>query len=165
MQGEPADLERAIENAIDDVARSMTEGQPSSALRGAVRARIGSSALRTSWWRPSLVAVGVSVLLAMWIGLRDRTLTPPYVSKDIEIAAPTATPPAPIAPPAEDLEGRRPTARRISSSGVVFSEADAPMLEPLTIDPLPMTTLNVDGSGVPLLEIPAMEIAPLEQIE
>ena len=163
MRGEPADLERAIENAINDVARSMTEGHPSSALRGAVRARIGSSPLRTSWWRPSLAVVGIAVLLAMWIGSRERTLTPPNVSKDIEIAAPTATTPVPIAPPAEDVDRSRPAARRISSSGVEFS--DAPILEPLTIDPLPMTTLNVDDSGVPLLEIPAMEIAPLEQIE
>ena len=162
MRGESADLDRAIENAISDVARSMTEGHPSSALRGEVRARIGSPPLRTSWWRPSLVAVGISVLLAMWIGSREQTLTP-YVSKDIEIAAATATPPAPIAPPAEDLQGRRPAARRISSSGVVFS--DAPILEPLTIDPLPIATLNVDDSGVPSLEIPPMEIAPLEQIE
>ena len=162
MRRESGDLERAIENAINDVARSMTEGQPSSALRGDVRARIGSSPLRMSWWRPSLVAVGIAVLLALWIGSRGQTVTPPYVSKDIEIAAPTATTPAPIAPPAEDVEGRRPAARRISSSGVVFP--DAPIL-PLTIDPLPMTSLNVDDSGVPLLEIPAMEIAPLQQIE
>jgi hypothetical protein len=163
MRRESGDLERAIENAINDVARSMTEGQPSSALRGDVRARIGSSPLRMSWWRPSLVAVGIAVLLALWIGSRERTVTPPYVSKDIEIAPPTATTPDPIAPLAEDVEGRRPAPRRISSNGVVFS--DAPILEPLTIDPLPMTSLNVDDSGVPLLEIPAMEIAPLEQIE
>ena len=163
MRGESADLERAVDNAINDVARSMTEGQPSSALRRDVRARIGSSPLRTPWWRPSLAFVGIAVLLALWIGSRERNLTPPYVSKDIEIAAPTATPPDPIAPPVEDVERRRPAARRIPSRGVVFS--DAPILEPLTIDPLPITTLDVDDSSVPLLGIPAMEIAPLEQIE
>jgi hypothetical protein len=159
MQDERASLDAAIDAAIDDVARSMTEGTPSVALRRAVRSRIGSRVTVASWSRPAF-AVGVVVMFAVWMWSREVNVVPPSLAHDINIEAPVDTPPRPLAL----VEGKRVRTRataRPASSVPVFVP-DAPVIDPLTVETLPINALIVENPGVATLEIEPVQIEPLE---
>ena len=167
-----------VDALIDDAARQLVAGQPSSSLRGAVRDRIGSR--RSPWvFAPAFAAAGAVVLVAILVG--------PTGAPDAERAVPSATVarierPAHGIEPMERFERQEPSERperlerperferfeRLERSADLTFEEEEPlippiMIEPLTaIEPLASVQIAVDtSSGVMPIEIAPLQIEPL----
>jgi hypothetical protein len=173
-----------VDALIDDVARQLVAGQPSSSLRSAVRDRIGRR--RLPWvCAPAFAAAGTLAIVAMLVG--------PTGAPDAERAVPSATVarierPAHGIEPMERFERREPSERferlerlerserlerferleRLERSADLTFEEEEPlippiMIEPLTaIEPLASVQIAVDtSSGVMPIEIAPLQIEPL----
>ncbi len=162
MRDERSPLADAIDNAIDNVARSMTAGVPSTAVQREVRSRIRTGAPATYWRQRSFALVGLLAVFAVWLWPHEQTVAPSSESRDVTMAASAPTPPRLAL--REDTPVRTlPAAQPIASRPVLL--ADASIIDPVVIEPLPITMLVIENSVVPLLEIEPVQIDPLDQLE
>jgi hypothetical protein len=164
--------ERPIDALIDEAARRLVAGEPSSSLRRSVRERIGR---RRSAWSLVPAFAGVAALLVVAV-IMGRTLSGPAHGPDrvvtgerppIERAAPAvasqpnepaAIQPVPSAP--------RQLARRLAADVAPPPEEESPIppiaIEPLATEPLGAVQIAVDvSSGVMPIEIAPLQIEPL----
>ena len=177
---QPALSERSESNGIDalidDAARRLVAGEPSSALRSSVRDRIG--ARRPAWsFVPALAGAVVLLVVAVLVGRGPvgRTLLgpggadrvrPPDERPGIERAAapalqldePAAIQPAPI--PARQFT------RRVAKVISPPAEEEESLIPPIAIEPLKTVPLDVQiavdvSSGVMPIDIAPLQIEPL----
>src|SRR5688500_19407003 len=90
MRSEQGD---GIDAAIAAAAQALTSGEPSAALRGGVRDRIGRR--RTAWWFVPAAAVAAAVLAAIILG----RATPPAPGAPVNQPTPPPPAPAQVPPP------------------------------------------------------------------
>jgi hypothetical protein len=160
-----------IDALIDDAARRLTAGEPSSALRGVVRDRIGTG--RSAGWSFAPALVGVSLVVLAIVGRAllgppgerdnvrptlDRASTPPGESAP-QVPGLTATQP-------ERIEARQFTRRLAEPVAPPPVEEESPIppivIEPLATVPLGAVQIAVDvSSGVMPIEIAPLQIEPL----
>ena len=154
-----------LDDLIDETARALTEGTPSSSIRERVAARVGQP---RPWW-PSyawrLAAVAAVVVLAVWWwpAQVERPVAPPPVPSQPVAAALSPD----NRPQAVAVEERAPNvaARPVEEvvSTVVVADVEPLTLEPLDVEPLELQTLNMPTLEVPSLELEALTVGPLPQ--
>lgn len=181
----------AIDVAIAAAARSLTEAEPSSALRAGVRDRIGGHGLVASALRRKnlrwLVPVGATAAVVVVVALVGRALLgppsgpervrPADVRPSIEQASPQLdvvgrTLSGPAAPGGPDRVRPPVTSPRVRRLAATFEPPPIEELEPLipaiTIpqletEPLEIRQIAVDtSSGVMPIEIEPLRIEPLQ---
>ena len=155
-----------IDALIDDAARQLVAGEPSSALRSSVRDRIDR---RQSTWSLVPALAGASALAVVAVMLVGRTLSGPPGGPDK--ARPTIEHPvieraqAPGSP--GETDNVRPTSdgvqltRRLAAPVAPPPEEDPP-IPPINIEPLATAQIAVNvSSGVIPIEIEPLQIEPL----
>ena len=173
--------ERPIDALIDEAARRLVAGEPSSSLRRSVRERIGR---RRSAWSlvPAFAGAAALLVVAVIVGSAllgpvGRTLSGPAHGSDrvrptadrpatngtVPVVAsqpnePAAIQPVPSAP--------RQLARRLAADVAPPPEEESPIppiaIEPLATEPLGAVQIAVDmSSGVMPIEIAPLQIEPL----
>ena len=179
MRNDPPDLNgrsesNGIDALIDDAARRLVAGEPSSSLRTGVRDRIGRR--RPGWmlvpaWGAAIAIVIAAVLAGRMIldrpGDRDGD---PQNNRSAAIHVPAIQPQASDVPPETApraaIQPARTEARQLSRR---LADAIAPppaeeesLIPPLAIAPLTTTQIAVDmSSGVMPIEIEPLQIEPL----
>jgi hypothetical protein len=160
MRSEQGD---GIDAAIAAAAQALTSGEPSAALRGGVRDRIGRR--RTAWWFVPAAAVAAAVLAAIILG----RATPPAPGAPVNQPTPAA--PALVSVPAPQPQRRPvdeavavvPPMRRLAAPFEPVVEELEPLIPPIAIPPLETTQIVVDvSSGVMPIEIEPLRIEPLQ---
>jgi hypothetical protein len=174
MSDERRDL--AIDRAIDEVARQMTVGEPSSGFRARVVARIaeGGRPHRT-WhaaWALSPIAAVAVVTVAIFVarGFQPRVAPQPASQS---VAARQTPPvesvrrPGPAAPGADaGPKGR--ALRRAQQRGQTHTTSEIDALAPprLEVAPLGLEALPTESIAVPHLDaIAPIAVVPLPEIE
>jgi len=166
-----ADKPREVDALIDGVARAMTAGEPSDALRAKVLRQIAAAASaaapsRTIPWRPWAAAAAAVVVVATVVWqLDDRAVVRQVPDRAAaNVAAPpdaavtmTARPPASL-----DQAAARAVRQVARQSPGPVDEARTVAIAPLAIDPLRPSPL-VAETGRPLddIEIDPIPIRPL----
>jgi hypothetical protein len=165
-----------IDALIDDAARQLVAGQPSSSLRRAVRDRIGSR--RLPWvFAPVFAAAGALVIAAILVGPMlsgppdvERALRGPTVAR---IVRPERFERSERIERIERIERserieRIERSERLERSADLSFEDDEPLIPPITIEPLtaiePLTSVQIavdTSSGVMPIEIAPLQIEPL----
>lgn len=170
--GDPLALSKRSESngvdaLIDEAARRLVAGEPSSALRRGVRERIDRR-------RPALsfvpVLAGVAALLVVAVIVGRALLGP---SDGPDRVRPTGERPTfERTEPAIASQGPEPTAiqpepgaprqlRRVAAVPLPLPEEE-PLIPPITIEPLATAQIAVDeSSGVMPIEIEPLQIEPL----
>src|SRR5688500_19651112 len=140
-----------LEDVIDDVARSMTEGLPTRSIRNAVRTRVEQRprgrrwALGVATWRVSLAAA--AVVLAFVVGQN------------------LSGPPEPVAPSGDGATSATPGAVRAESP------AAAVVSPPTTADATPVPRRNAtgadarSGAGPAIAALAAPRLLVIESLE
>lgn len=164
----------SIDALIDDAARRLVAGGPSSALRISVRERIGRR--RPVWmFVPALAGAVALLVVSVIVG---RALLGPPDGPDrvrptngrplIERPAPTIASQRPDAPAIQPAlnEARQFTRRLVTTTPPPPAEQESPIppitIEPLTTVPLQAAQIAVDdSSGVTPIEIAPLQIEPL----
>lgn len=157
-----------IDEVIDEAARRLVAGEPSSALRSSVRDRI---AKRRSVWSfvPALAGAAALLVVAVIVGRAllgpvDAPEQKPTVARsgaerpgDAVASQPTnVTPiqPVPSAP--------RQLARRLAADITALPPEEESPIPPIAIEPLTTAQIAVDvSSGVMPIEIAPLQIEPL----
>jgi hypothetical protein len=166
-----------IDALIDEAARRLVAGEPSSLLRRRVRDRIGKR--QTAWsFVPALAGAAVLLVVAVIVGRAllgpvDRTLSGPANGSDIvatgerptiERAAPAvSSQPADVTPIPPVRTTPRPLGRRLAADVPVPppAEEESP-IPPIAIEPLTTAQIAVDvSSGVMPIDIAPLQIEPL----
>ena len=162
---------------IDEAARRLVAGEPSSSLRGRVRDRIGK---RQSAWSfvPSLAGAAALLLVAAIAGraLLDRPAGPDkvgptgdHLTTNSAPASASQQPEVTSIQPAPTT--RRQLARRPAADVAALPEEDSP-IPPIAIEPLDTVPLRAmplrevqiavdESSGVMPIEIAPLQIEPL----
>ena len=184
MRNDPPDLNgrsesNGIDALIDDAARRLVAGEPSSSLRTGVRDRIGRR--RPGWmlvpaWGAAIAIVIAAVLAGRMIldrpGDRDGD---PQNNRSAAIHVPAIQPQASDVPPETApraaIQPARTEARQLSrrlADAITSPPAEEEsLIPPLAIEPLATTPLRevqiaVDtSSGVTPIEIEPLQIEPL----
>ena len=164
-----------VDALIDEAARRLVAGEPSSALRRGIRDRIDRR--RPGWspvpvWGAAAAAlVAVAFVARMFLGAPDRpdnvvaTDDPPTVKSGAQVVAPPA--PAMIQP--EPIAVRQ--LRRVATVPLPLPEEE-PLIPPITIEPLatvplsavPLSAVQIavnESSGPLPIEIEPLQIEPL----
>jgi hypothetical protein len=152
-------LDLAIDRAIDEVARQMTEGEPPGGFRVRVIARLGDRP-RQTWtiWTLAPVAAAALVIVAIFVtrGYERRVAGPATLRESAPPVA-IATPPAESLPrlglsaPGTEVGPKAPALGRARQRGQVYAattEIEAlapPRLEvaPLGVEALPTESIAV----------------------
>ena len=158
-----------IDALIDDAARQLVAGEPSSALRSSVRDRIGSR--RPVWsFVPALAGAAALLVVAVIVGRGPvgRTLLGPPSERDnvrstIEPAAAAAalqSDESAAIQPAPSPAGQ--FTRRLATATPPPPEEDESPIPLIAIEPLGAVQIAVDvSSGVMPIEIAPLQIEPL----
>ena len=167
----PALSERSESNGIDalidDAARRLVAGEPSSSLRSNVLSRIGRR--RSAWWSFVPALAGAAMVVIAIVG--RALLSPP---DGLDTVRPTDHPltigsgPAVGLQPVESVaiqpartEARQLT-RRLATAIPPPVEEESP-IPPIAIEPLTTAQIAVDvSSGVMPIEIEPLQIEPLQ---
>jgi hypothetical protein len=165
--------EQGVDALVNDVARAMTDGTPSEALRANVVRRIGGPVPRTYSWRPLVAAAAAVAVVAVsalwqWSGRTDVPDSPDRVAID-----PAPPPSARDAAPAagltvsavvgvqEPAASRSPLRVGRQTPGLA-SEPGALDIAPLTIDPVGPAEIEVAAAAGPAdVDIAPIAIRPL----
>ena len=178
IRRQPLD-EGRLDSVIDAVAKEMTKGEPSGALRARVLERIEQGRRRPStgvprWvWAGAAAAIVLAVATAVWVvgPTRTQDATRATVAEQ-RSSAPSLTAPGvqrPLAQSAESREAGSPagkiaavtrTSRVAAARGAQTSDADSvqdrhPVPALAEIEPLRFTAVDPDP-----LQIAAVEVAP-----
>ena len=192
MRNEPAVSEHRESNGrdpldalIDHAARQIVAGEPSSSLRGAVRARVEH---RQSAWLLSPAIAGAAVALVIAAVLVGRALLGPSDERNnirptIELSS------APDAPtrPALDVNEAGPRSvrppwrqadqnpvrlmRRLADDIAVPPQEEESLIPPIAVEPLDpvqiaiANPITVESSGVMPIEIAPLQLEPLRGIQ
>ena len=171
-----------IDALIDEAARRLVAGEPSSLLRRRVRDRIGKR--QTAWsFVPALAGAAALLVVAVIVGRAllgpvGRTLSGPANGSDIvatgerptiERAAPAvSSQPANVTPIQPVRTTPRQSGRLLAADVTVPppAEDESPIppitIEPLTTEPLRAVLIAVDvSSGVMPIDIAPLQIEPL----
>jgi hypothetical protein len=158
-----------LDQAIDEVARELTRGEPGGAFRAQVLARIeAGEAPRTSWravWIISPLVVVALITIAVFMTRPAPTRTTD-VARDIPAPAaehPAALAPAPttvVAAQIHTAERVRPRAAGQTIAGAALQE---PALDPITVAPLTIDTITPDSISLEQLDsVAPITVAPLD---
>ena len=165
--------DRPIDALIDEAARRLVAGEPSSSLRSSVRDRIGRR--RSAWaFVPAFAGVAALLVVAVIVGRalsgapseRDSTrpVDQPVADSNVPAVASQRNDAAPIQPV---LSTPRQLARRPAVDvAAPPAEEESPIppiaIEPLTTEPLRAVQIAVDeSSGVMPIDIAPLQIEPL----
>jgi hypothetical protein len=159
--------ERPIDALIDEAARRLVAGEPSSSLRSSVRQRIGRR--RSAWsFVPAFAGVAALLVVAVIVG---RTLSGPAVRPTGDHPAPNGNVPAVAFQPIEQAatQPARIDARQFTrrASAIPPPPDEEPIVPPIAIEPLQTVPLSaaqiaVDvSSGVMPIDIAPLQIEPL----
>ena len=175
MRNEPPDplapSERSESNGIDalidEAARRLVAGEPSSSLRGSVRDRIGRRFSAWGSFVPALAGAAVVIMAIVGRALLGPPGEPDKVrptNQRAAIESPAGKPQDTSAPTAiqpERTEPRQVTRRRAPADKSPPVEEESP-IPPITIAPLTMVQIAVDvSSGVMPIDIAPLQIEPL----
>ena len=170
----------AIDALIDDAARGLVAGEPSSALRSSVRDRIGRphpAWLRAPAWGAAAAVVIASLIVGRALlgppGGPDRvrpTDERPTIERAAVAPASQSNEPAAIQPAPAPA---RQFTRRIATAIPLPPEEEESLIPPIAIDPLatvPLRAVSLEAmqiavdqsSGVMPIEIAALRIEPLQ---
>jgi hypothetical protein len=181
MSDERRDL--AVDRAIDEVARQMTVGEPSSDFRARVVARLDAGDRPPRFWPAAWIlspiaaaaVVAVTIFVARGFQPRDRSPERAALLPSSQSTVARATPlvesvgrPQPSAPSAEAvLEG--PALRRSRPPGHAYAttpEIDALAPPRLEVTPLGVEALPTESIAVTQLDaIAPIAVEPLPEIE
>ncbi len=165
-----------LDRAIDEVAREMTVGEPSAAMRAHVTARIADAppALPRSIGRSAIAAAAIVALaLVTYLARRQPDGAREVVAARHGVEAPAAThtavpraaPPRPATTAVATTAPRSHGGRRLTTSSRMAtppSDIDSIAPPPLGVVPLGVVPLGVDDIGPPPMDVPFLEpIAPL----
>jgi hypothetical protein len=168
--------ERAIDAAIDQVARELTAGSPSADVRAQVLARIDASGAharmrRLGWVAPVAVAALLLVAVAIWRkGDVSRPGTPPPAQTTAAQTEPAReehvepSTPGLEHPTEEPRTNRRSNVKRTVNPGpgTAASAVAALAPPPLAIDPLRVGAMPAIGSiELSEMTVPSIDVAPL----
>jgi hypothetical protein len=159
---------------IDQVARAMTRGEPSPALRQAVRARLegepGLAQQARRWglpsqaprmWAPALAAAVVVVLMLIWPGTVSGPRVDPLRSTRIA-SVPYVTPPV-MLQPAPQIATVHQVETAVRPRGPGRASQRSIVVDPLVIEPISVPLIAVDSSsGAMPIEIEPLQIEPLQ---
>jgi hypothetical protein len=159
-----------IDAVIDEAARRLVAGEPSSSLRSGVLSRIGRQ--RSPWWSFVPALAGAAIVL---IAIAGRALLGPPAGpvrptgerRTIERAAPAVASQTnvPAATQLAPIEARQLTRRQVAAIPPP-AEEESPIppiaIPPLTTTPLADVQIVVDdSSGVMPIDIAPLQIEPL----
>ena len=165
--------ERPVDALIDEAARRLVAGEPSSSLRSSVRERLRG---RRSVWSfvPAFAGVAALLVVAVIVGRalsgapseRDSTrpADQPVANSNVPAVASQRNDAAPIQPV---LSTPRQLARRPAADVAAPPAEEEPPIPPIAIEPLSTAPLGavqiaVDvSSGVMPIEIEPLQIEPL----
>ena len=161
-----------IDALIDDAARQLVAGEPSSSLRSGVRERIDR---RQSTWSLVPAFAGVAALLIVTGMIVGRTLTGPPARPTIERASAPDGPDVDVGRTLSGAPGERdnpsiegvPLTRRLADPVAPPQEEELPIppiaIELLATEPLRPVQIAVDvSSGAMPIEIEPLRIEPLQ---
>jgi hypothetical protein len=158
-----------IDALIDEAARGLVAGEPSSSLRSSVRGRIG--ARRPVWsFIPALAGAAALLVVAVLVGRAllgspsERDNVRPTIERAEGVPASQPDEPAAIQP--APIPARQFTRRLATAIPPPPEEEESPIppiaIEPLGTAPLEAMQLAVDvSSGVTPIEIAPLQIEPL----
>ncbi len=147
--------ESRLDEAIDDVARSLTSGHPGPAFRESVRARLeetpGGAGRRAAWYAAAAV-VGVTVIAVVsWSPNRESA---PPVDVGRALPGPPGEPDR-VRPTTTEL---RPTTASAVAAAVPMP---APVHELVQVDLLDVMPLDVEPLEIPMIAVDAIDVDPL----
>lgn len=157
-----------IDALIDEAARRLVAGEPSSSLRRSVRDRIGRR--RSAWWAFAPALAGAAVVIIAIVG---RAIVGPAESARARVVAPDAArvsstadlqPVEVTSTQLEQSEPRQSNHRRAAPTLPPDEEPIVPpiMIEPLRTAPLAEAQISADvSSGVMPIDIAPLQIEPL----
>jgi len=172
----------SMDALIDDAARQLVAGAPSSSLRSTVLDRIGRR--RSPWqFAPALAAAGALVIVAMLVGVNGpadvpRTLTGAPRKVQQPLAQPVPVERGSAGAPADDAAALTRSVRlqadqvqltrRLAADDLVPPVEEEPPIPPIMIEPLttiePLSSVQIavnTSSGVVPIEIAPLQIEPL----
>ena len=162
-----------MDDDIDEVARALTEAQPSAALKTRVMARIRDDARPREawqkWWMWSPVAVAIVLILAVVFRVEWRTQpteAPPALASRT-IAPPFASLAAPVA--LETIQATTIGQRIAVAAPAVRADVESTVapLPQLTVERLSLERVELKSVAVPdaialkTLDMTRLELAPL----
>ena len=156
----------AIDRAIDEVARQMTVGEPSSDFRARVVARLDAGDRPQRFWPAawilSPIAAAAVVAVAIFVARGFQPRVAPQPSTESVVARTT--------PPVESAEAgpKGPALRRAQQRGHIYTTSEIDALAPprLEVAPLGLEALPTRSIAVPQLDaIAPIAVEPLPEIE
>jgi len=168
--------DRAVDRAIDEVARQMTVGEPSSDFRARVVARLDAGDRPQRFWptawtlSPIAAAAVVAVAIFAARGFEPRVAPQPSSPSVIARTTPPVESvgrPGPSAPSAE-AGPKGPAPRRAQQRGQTYTRSEIDALAPprLEVAPLGLEALPTGLIAVPKLDaIAPIAVEPLPEIE
>ena len=168
-----------IDAAIDDVARRMTEGEPSAALKTRVLARIDEQESSHRGWHLAWIVSPIAAAAVMFLIVVARPFEDHNRRAEVSAPQPPMTQrvdqqlgPTPRQPAAQATVAQPPTQIRLKPDATFEiqsrpSEIDALALEPLDVESIrvaalpPAESIRVD----PLETIAPIDAAPLGSLE
>jgi hypothetical protein len=163
-------LDLAIDRAIDEVARQMTEGQPPADFRAGIVARLDAGDRpRRFWpaaWVLSPVAVAAAIVLAIFVarGFQPRERGPERAAlqPSPHSAVTQARPPVESERRTSASEPARRRARQRGQTYAATTEIDALAPPRLDVPPLGVEALPTESIAVPQLDaIAPIAVEPL----
>ena len=158
-----------VDALIDEAARRLVAGDPSSSLRSSVRDRIGLR--RSAWWvlTPALagaamviIAIAGRAILGVPAGSeRARVVAPDVASPSLAVAS------APVDVTPTQLVESEPRQLGRGRAAATLPPDEDPIVPPITIDPLrtpplPEAQIAADvNSGVMPIDVEPLQIEPL----
>jgi hypothetical protein len=159
----------AIDALIDDAARRIVAGEPSSSLRSSVRDRIGRR--RSAWWTfaPALAAAAIVIIAIAGraiVGVpagsgHARLVTPGVANPSLEVPSPAG------GVSQTQLVRSEPRQLGRGRAAVTPPPDEDPIVPPITIEPLqtpPLSEVQIAAdvsSGVMPIDVEPLQIEPL----
>jgi len=157
------DTESRLDDAIDNVARSLIAGDPDLALREAVRARVERPAAGRRLWLYAATASAALIVVALtWVASNRQPV--PEVSTPMAAvteATPLAAPAVEVFP-GSSIDVGRASGPPVARIPVPAALAVAALTEaPLQIDLLDVVPLDVEPLEIPQIAVDAIGVEPL----
>jgi len=158
-----------IDALIDDAARQLVAGEPSSSLRSSVRDRIGKR--RSAWWAfaPALAAAAMVIIAIVGRAIVGVPTGPEYArvgTPDVANLSLEGPSPAVDVTPTQLVRSERRQLGRGRAAVPPPADED-PIVPPITIEPLrtpPLTEVQIAAdasSGVMPIDVEPLQIEPL----
>jgi len=161
-----------IDALIDDAARRLVAGEPSSSLRRSVLGRIGRR--RSAWWSFAPALAGSALVAIAIVGrsfldpVEDSSQKPTIARTDAERpASGVASQPAAVTLTQPERIDARQFTRRLAAALPPPPAEEESLIPPITIEPLapvPLSAVQIavdESSGVMPIEIAPLQIEPL----